>query len=66
MQSQADESAGRLVSYDRSSCIDDGLLYIRQRQQIFQIFTQSIDVIDVTKVTISQLNSINAIDVIRC
>ena len=45
------------ISSDRSSYSDDGLLYIRQRQQLFQIFTQSIDVIDVTRVTQSQLNS---------
>ena len=38
-----------LVSSDRSSCSDDGLLYIQQRrQQLFQIFTQSIGVIDVS------------------
>ena len=43
----------------------DGLLYIRQRQQLFQIFTQSLDAIDVTSETISHLNSINAIDVTR-
>ena len=56
-----------LVSSDRSSCSDDGLLYIqqRQRQQLFQIFTQSLDTIDVTSVTLSPLNSINAIDVTR-
>ena len=56
------------VSSDRSSYSDDGLLYIRQwqRQQLFQIFTQSIDAIDVTSVTLSRLNIINAIDVTRC
>ena len=55
------------VSSDRSSYSDDGLLYIRQRQwqQLFQIFTQSLDAIDVTSVTLSCLNSINAIDVTR-
>ena len=53
-----------IFSSDKSSCSDDGLLYIRQ--QLFQIFTQSIDVIDVTRVTLSPFNSINAIDVIRC
>ena len=56
------------ISSVRSSCSDDGLLYIRQRQwqQLFQIFTQSIDAIDVTSVTLSRLNSINSIDVTRC
>ena len=56
------------VSSVRSSCTDDGPLYIRKRQwqQLFQIFTQSIDSIDVTSVTLGHLNSINAIDVIRC
>ena len=53
------------VSSDRSSYSDDGLLFIRQRQQLFQIFTQSIDVIDVTSVNLSRLNSIIAIDVTR-
>ena len=38
----------------------------RQRQQLFQIFTQSIGVIEVTSVTRSRLNSIIAIDVTRC
>ena len=52
------------ISSDRSSYSDDGLLFIRQ--QLFQIFTQSIDSIDVTSVTLSRLNSINAIDVKRC
>ena len=55
-----------IVSSDRSSDSDDGLLYIRQRQQFFQIFTQSIDAIEVTSVTLSHLTSINAIDVTRC
>ena len=55
-----------VVSSDRSSYSDDGLLYIRQQQQLFQILTQSIDAIDVTSVTLSRLNSINAIDVTRC
>ena len=56
-----------IISSDRSSCNDDGLLYIRQRQwqQLFQIFTQSLDAIDVTSVTLSRLNSINAIDVTK-
>ena len=53
------------VSSDRSSCSDDGLLYIRVQRQLFQIFTQSLDAIDVTSVTLSCLNSINAIDVTR-
>ena len=51
-----------IFSSDRSSCNDDGLLYIYPRQ-LFQIFTQSIDSIDVTSVTLSRLNSINAIDI---
>ena len=52
-----------IVSSDRSSYSDDGLLYIRQlQQQLFQIFTQSLDAIDVTSVTLSRLNSINVID----
>ena len=51
-----------IFSSDRSSCSDDGLLYIRP---LFQIFTQSIDAIGVTSVTLSRLNSINAIDVTR-
>ena len=54
------------VSSDRSSCTDDGLLYIRSSNPLFQIFTQSIDAIDVTSVTLRRLNSINAIDVTRC
>ena len=53
------------VSSDRSSCSDDGLLYIYLQHPLFQIFTQSIDAIDVTSVTLSRLCSINAIDVIR-
>ena len=52
-----------IISSDRSSCTDDGLLYIRAARQLFQIFTQSIDAIDVTSVTLSRLNSINAIDI---
>jgi len=52
-----------IVSSVRSSCTDDGPLYIRQ--QLFQIFTQSIDSIGVTRVTLGHFNSINAIDVIR-
>ena len=55
------------VSSNRSFYSDDCLLYIYLlQQQIFQIFTQSIDVIHVTSVTQSCLNSINAIDVTRC
>ena len=54
------------VSSDRSSCSDDGLLYIYLPGHFFQIFTQSIDAIDVTSVTLSRLNSVNAIDVTRC
>ena len=54
-----------IVSSDRSSCSDDGLLYIYPWRQLFQIFTQSIDAIDVTSVTLRRLNSLNAIDVIR-
>ena len=54
------------VSSDRSSCSDDGLLYIRSSNPLFQIFTQSIDAIDVTSVTLSCLNFINAIYVPRC
>ena len=55
-----------IFSSDRSSCSDDGLLYIYLYiRPLFQIFTQSIDAIDVTSVTLSRLNSINAIDVIR-
>ena len=53
----------RFVSSDRSSCSDDGLLYICAQRQLFQIFSQSLDAIDVTSVTLSRLNSINAIDV---
>ena len=37
----------KIVSSDRSSCTDDGLLYIRAARQLFQIFTQSLDAIDV-------------------
>ena len=56
-----------IVSSDRSSYSDSGLLYIRSSGSgnFFQIFTQSIDAIDVTSVTLSRLNSINAIDVTR-
>ena len=53
-----------IVSSDRSSYSDDGLLYIYRTT--FWIFTQSIDAIDVTSVTLSCANSINAIDVTRC
>ena len=61
-----EKTSSSVVSSDRSSCNDDGLLYIRQRKrQLFQIFTQSIDAIYVTSVTLSRLNSINAIDVTR-
>ena len=49
-----------LISSDRSSYSDDGLVYIHP---LFEIFTQSNDAIDVTSVTLSRLNSINAIDV---
>ena len=52
-----------IVSSDRSSYSDDGLLYIYPSKPLFQIFTQSIDAIDVTSVTLSRLNSINAIDI---
>ena len=52
-----------LVSSDRSSYSDVGLVYIHP---LFEIFTQSNDAIDVTSVTLSRLNSINAIDVTRC
>ena len=59
-----------IISSDRSSCRDDGLLYVHlpiyPQQPLFQIFTQSIDAIDVTSVTRSRLNSINVIDVTRC
>ena len=56
------------VSSDRSSCADDGLLYIYiyiYPRPLFQMFTQSFDAIDVTSVTLSRLNSINVIDVTR-
>ena len=53
---------GLVISSDRSSCSDDGLLYIYPHP-LFQIFTQSLDAIHVTSVTLSRLNSINAIDV---
>ena len=43
-----------IVSSDRSSCSDDGLLYIRAQQQLFQIFTQSLDAIDVTSVILRE------------
>ena len=55
----------RIVSSDRSSWSDDGLLYIQQRP-LFEIFTHSIDAVDVTIVTLICLNSINAIDVTKC
>ena len=51
-----------IISSDRSSYSDDGLLYV----QLFHIFTQSIDAIDVRSVTLGRLNSINAIHVTRC
>ena len=51
-----------IISSDRSSYSDNGLLYV----QLFQIFTQSIDAIDVTSDTLSRLNIINAIIVTRC
>ena len=56
---------GTFISSDRSSCTDDGLLYIYPQHQLFQIFTQSLDAIDVTSVTLKGLNSINADDVTR-
>ena len=55
-----------IISSDRSSYSDDGLVYIHISLATFQIFTQSIDAIDVTSVTLSLLNSINAIDVTSC
>ena len=56
-----------IVSSDRSSYSDDGLLYIYPQQRpLFQIFNQSIDAIDVTNVILSCLNNINAIGVTRC
>ena len=61
-----DDCVDAIVSSDRSSCSDDGLVYIQWRQRpLFEIFTQSLDAIDVTSVTLSRLNSINAIDVTR-
>ena len=54
---------GLLDSSDRSSYSENGLWYIYPRQQLFQIFTQSLDA--VTSVNLSRLNSINAIDVTR-
>ena len=53
-----------LISSDRSSCTDDGLLYIYPGH-FFQIFTQFLDAIDVTSVTLKRLNSINADNVTR-
>ena len=53
-----------IVSSDRSSCSDDGLVYIQWRP-LFEFFTQSLDAIDVTSVTLSRFNSINAIHVTR-
>ena len=44
-----------IISSDRSSYSDDGLLYIYPQRQLFQIFTQSIDAIAVTSVTLSHL-----------
>ena len=45
-----------IISSDRSSYSDNGLLYIYPWQQpVFQIFTQSINAIDVTSVTLSRL-----------
>ena len=64
--SNKDNLKSGIVSSDRSSYSDDGLLYIYPQRQLFQIFTQSIDAIDVSSVTLSRLNSINAIDVTRC
>ena len=61
--SNKDNLKSGIVSSDRSSYSDDGLLYIYPQRQLFQIFTQSIDAIDVTSVTLCRLNSINAIDV---
>ena len=58
------EVLSEVASSDRSSCSDDGLLYIYP-WLLFLIFTQSLDAIDVTSVTRSRLNSINAIDVAR-
>ena len=54
------------ISSDRSSYSDEGLLYIRGNNPLFQSSTQSIDAIDVASVTLSRLNSINAIDVTGC
>ena len=55
----------KLVSSDRSSNSDDGLLYVYPQLQLFQIFTQSLDAIDFTSVTLKRLNSITADDVTR-
>ena len=61
------------MSYQKAFLAPTGALTVimvyyisAQRQQLFQIFTQSIDAIDVTSVTLSRLNSINAIDITRC
>ena len=68
-QTYINQSPYSIVSSDRSSCTDDGLLYIYiyiyPQHQLFQIFTQSLDAIDVTSVTLKRLNSINADDVTR-
>ena len=50
-----------IVSSDRKSYSDNGLSNRYLQQQLFQIYTQSIDVIVVTSVTFSRLNSISAI-----
>ena len=51
----------KFVSSDRSSCTDDGLLYI-QSTHLFR-FGAFMPFYTVTSVTLSRLNSINAIDV---
>ena len=46
-------SVGKLISSDRSSYSDDGLLYI-SAAAIFQIFTQFRGAIDITSVTLRE------------
>ena len=53
------------ISSDRSSCTDDGLLYIRSSTHFFR-FGAFMPFYTVTSVTLSRFNSINAIEVKIC
>ena len=59
------QKGSMFVSSDRSSCTDDGLLYIRGSSSHFFRFWAFMPFYTVTSVTLCRLNSIDAIDVTR-